>query len=181
MQKGVVPIKDMQNVEVTSRPRAPVLHRKMIPLPVLFYICYFIYFFFFTVDVTTHFMLSLINVTKQIKFLGDNQHFSHFPSTKGVPHELNSATPCCFRQANMCPDSFVVSLILKHEVPADWGKLTKCQSCSLWPVSVTVEQNAPVEETPTNPAAIAQREVCPLGNVTRGPSDDAGVSEGVRA
>lgn len=34
MQKGVAPIQDMQNVEIdkmTSRPRAPVLHRKMMP------------------------------------------------------------------------------------------------------------------------------------------------------
>lgn len=47
-----------------------------------------------------------------------------------------------------------MNLLAKHEVPADWRKLTMCQSCLLWPVSITIEQNAPWEETPRNPATI---------------------------
>lgn len=57
------------------------------------------------------------------------------------------------QQTIMGPDKRPTCLILKHEVPSDWRKLTACQSCLLCPVSVTIEQNAPWgEETPGNPS-----------------------------
>lgn len=67
------------------------------------------------------------------------------------PHCTSS---CSFKQINMDSDKPSMSLLAKHEVPADWRKLTMCQSCSRCPVSITIEQNAPWEETPRNPATI---------------------------
>lgn len=67
------------------------------------------------------------------------------------PHSTSS---CSFKQINMDSDKPSMSLLAKHEVPADWRKLTMCHSCSLCPVSIPIEQNAPWEETPRNPATI---------------------------
>lgn len=62
-----------------------------------------------------------------------------------------------FQQTQMSPDKLSMSLILKHEVPADWRKLTMCQPCLLCPVSIAIKQNAPLEETHPPPQKPSQQ------------------------
>lgn len=68
-----------------------------------------------------------------------------FMAWMGFHINLNSTSAFSFRQTNMSPDKLSMRLVFKHEVPADWRKLTMCQSCLLYPVSITIKQNAPLE------------------------------------
>lgn len=87
---------------------------------------------------------------RPFKFYFQKKHFFHIffflPSV--IFHQVISSP----QQTIMGPDKRSMCLILKHEVPSDWRKLTACQSCLLCPVRVTTEQNTPWEETPGNPA-----------------------------